>query len=412
MKISDVFTPRNVKVNHKTYVPRSDLEIALMRSIQGSLHSVLFGESGNGKSWLYRKVFAENGYHYKVANCANACRGKSVAGEIYAALMPRGLAHKTGYNEQKEAAVKAVVAEGKISHLGQFRIEPIDQLYQALSTFRTQVGSSDAVVVLENLEAVVDDADLMEELANILLLLDDPVYGDFKIKFLLVGVPNGVLELFAKTKNIESVSNRLRELPKVGGLTLPMIETLVHKGFNELLMYNLADESKMAIAKHIHKITLGVAQRGQEYCEHLAYALEDAKLIYSPNRLQEADNAWLLGGLRQAYTVVESHLNSKQTTISRRNQVIYCIGYMRSHQIDAASIAEKIKVDFSSTAKDNNMGISTILAELADSEMPLLRKNPKTKDFRVADPRYLMCIRLMLYINPTSRAVEKKAFKH
>jgi hypothetical protein len=412
MKISDVFTPRTTTVNLKTYVPRSELELALSRSIQGSLHSVLFGESGNGKSWLYRKVFEGNGYHYKVANCANACRAKSVAGEIYKALMPKGFVQKTGYNETKEATAKAVFLDGKISHQGQYKVDDVDQLYVALSTFRKQIGLGDAVVVLENLEAIVDDADLMDELANILLLLDDPIYGDFKIKFLLVGVPNGVLELFAKTKNVESVANRLHELPKVGGLTLPMVETLVDKGFNDLLKYNLPSASKTEIAAHIHRVTLGVAQRAQEYCEHLAYALEDARLIYSNERLKEADKAWLSGGLRQAYTAIESHLNSKQTTIARRNQVIYCIGYMTSHQIDSISIAEKIKANFPSTAKENNMGIAGILADLAASEMPLLRKNPKTKDFRVADPRYLMCIRVMLYINPVSRAVEKKAFKH
>jgi len=106
MKISDVFTPRTTTVNLKTYVPRSELELALSRSIQGSLHSVLFGESGNGKSWLYRKVFEGYGYHYKVANCANACRAKSVAGEIYKALMPKGFVQKPATTKRKRLLQK------------------------------------------------------------------------------------------------------------------------------------------------------------------------------------------------------------------------------------------------------------------------------------------------------------------
>jgi hypothetical protein len=293
----------------------------------------------------------------------------------------------------------------------QYRVGAVDPLFQAFSTFRGNIGSGDAIVVLENLEAIFDEPALMSELANILLLLDDPVYGEYKIKFLLVGVPNGILEYFAKTKNIESVANRLEELPKVDGLTSPMVETLVDTGFNELLKYNLSKETVSTISRHVHHVTLGVAQRVQEYCERLAYKLEDARLVYSPDRLKEADYDWLSIGLRQAYTLIESHLNSKQTTVARRNQVIYCIGRMTGHQIDSNGVTERIKVEFPSTAKESNMGVASILAELSLSDAPILRKNPKTKDYRVVDPRYLMCIRAMLFKNPTTAAVEKRAFK-
>lgn len=411
MKINEVFTPRTTTVNLKTYVPRLALETALARSVQGSLHSVLFGESGNGKSWLYRKVFAQLGFHYKVANCANASRSKSVAGEIRAALIPNGSAQQTGYQEVREATDQAFQATGAVSQHDHFIVTPVDPLYVALATFRRQIGNGDAIVVLENLEAIFDDPELMNELGNILLLLDDPVYGEFRIKFLLVGVPNGVLEYFAKTKNVESVANRLEELPKVDGLTPPMVETLVETGFNQLLKFSLSNGVVSEVARHVHHVTLGVAQRVQEYCERLAYKLEDAKLVYSKERLKDADREWLGIGLRQAYTAIESHLNSKQTTVARRNQVIFCIGRMTGHQIDSSGVADKIKSEFPATAKESNMGVGSILAELASAENPLLRKNPKTKDYRVIDPRYLMCIRVMLFKNPETLVVEKRAFK-
>ena len=50
----------------------------------------------------------------------------------------------------------------------------------------------------------------MDELANIILLLDDERYSIYKVYFLLVGTPNGVLQYFRKTKNTESVSNRIK----------------------------------------------------------------------------------------------------------------------------------------------------------------------------------------------------------
>lgn len=411
MKIQEVFTPRTAAVNLRTYVPRIGLETALARSVQGSLHSVLFGESGNGKSWLYRKVFSQLGFHYKVANCANACRSRSVAAEIHSAIVPKGVARKTAFVESREASPSDFKASGTLSQQTQYIVSTADPLFEAFSTFRSNIGNGDAIIVLENLEAIFDDQELMGELGNILLLLDDPVFGDFRIKFLLVGVPNGILEYFAKTKNIESVSNRLEELPKVDSLTLPMVETLVETGFNQLLKYNLSNETLDAISNHTHHLTLGVAQRVQEYCERLAYKLEDARLVFSADRLREADADWLAIGLRQAYTVIESHLNSKDTTVGRRNQVIYCIGRMTGHQIDSNGVSDRIRTEFPTTAKDSNMGVASILAELASSEPPLLRKNPKTKDYRVVDPRYLMCIRAMLFKNPVTGAVEKRSFK-
>jgi hypothetical protein len=99
MKVNEVFTPRSSQVNLKTYVPRLSLERALLRSVQGTMHAVLFGESGNGKSWLYKKVLDQHGIHFKVANCANASRMKSLTNEIVNTLLPAGSAQKTGYSK-------------------------------------------------------------------------------------------------------------------------------------------------------------------------------------------------------------------------------------------------------------------------------------------------------------------------
>jgi hypothetical protein len=281
-------------------------------------------------------------------------------------------------------------------------------LLAALAKFRSQIGRGEAVLVLDNLESIFGNSGLMDELADILILLDDPRYAKHNIKFLIVGVPNGVLEYFATTKNLESVSNRLEELPKVGGMNLAMVTTLADRGFNNLLGFGLDEKSIREIASHIHHCTMGVAQRVQEYCERLAYKIEDNRQ-YLPDFLKEADTEWLRMGLRQAYTVIEAHLNSKKTTIARRNQVVYCIGRLTTHQLDSSKVADKIREEFSETVKETNMGIGTILSELASADSPLLKKNPKTNEYRVADPRYIMCIRTMLR-KGSNGAVEKLSF--
>jgi len=408
--IPEVFTPRSSEVNLKTYVPRLDLERALLRSVQGSMHSLLFGESGNGKSWMYKKVLDQNQIIYRVANCANASRMKSITSEIVGALVKTGAAQRTGYTENKEASIKAVVAEGKLVHQDQYQLQLLEPLEQALSAFRQYIGDGPAVVVLDNLESIFGNTERMDELADIIILLDDQRYAKYKLKFLIVGVPNGVLEYFAKTKNLESVSNRLEELPKVGGLSAAMVSTLVMRGFNELLRFNLSPESVEEIGRHIHHVTMGVAQRVQEYCEKLAYRIDDNRKLFTSGLLKNADSDWLLLGMRHGYTVVESHLNSKRTTIARRNQVIFSIGKIKRHQIDSGNVTDVLKEEFPETVSETNMGIGSILADLATGESPLLKKNPKTNEFRVVDPRYIMCIRLMLWKHPGTNIVEKRSF--
>lgn len=410
LKISEVFTPRSSTVNLRTYVPRLDLERSLLRSIQGSMHSLLFGESGNGKSWLYKKVLEQSNIPYRVANCANASRLKSLTNEIIGVLVSPGTAQKTGFTENKEAAVKAVFAEGKLVHQDQYRLQLEDPLEAAFAHFSQQHDGKLAVIVLDNLESIFSNAERMDELADIIILLDDPRYARYRLKFLIVGVPNGVLEYFAKTKNLESVSNRLEELHKVGGLTQPMIATLVRIGYNDLLRFALSPGSLEEISRHIHYVTLGVAQRAQEYCEKLAYLIEESKRVYRTELLQNADRDWLMLGMRQAYTVVEAHLNSRRTTIARRNQVIFCIGKMKTHQLDSSKITERIREEFPETVPETNMGIGGILSDLANDEPPLLKRNPKTNEYRVVDPRYVMCIRTMLRKDVKTGSVTKLSF--
>jgi len=49
-----------------------------------------------------------------------------------------------------------------------------------------------------------------------------------------------------------------------------------------------------------------------------------------------------------------------------------------------------------------------LTTKLSKNEHPLLRKNSKTHDYSLIDPRYAMCIRIALYEN--SGIIIKKSF--
>jgi hypothetical protein len=409
-KVNQVFTPRRDEVNNLMYVNRPKLEKDLRRAIEGSQHVVLCGESGNGKSWLYKKVFGDE-VRYVTANCANANRLSSLTKEIELVAFPGGVPVKTGYKETKGAGIGAGFLDAKISHEGSFSYSESEPLLVAFRKLFNDAKKNQTIVVLENLESIFGNGSRMDELADILLLLDDARYAALKIKFLIVGTPSGVLEYFAKTKEMESVSNRLVELEKVSGFDADQVKDLVKRGFVFGLDVAMSDEDMDALAKRIFYVTMGVAQRVHEYCEQLGYRIEDNNWEYTSLLRRSAEMAWLTGGLRQSYSVLEANLNSRDTAVARRNQVIYSIGQLRTHQFYSSGIESIIAREFPDTIPETNMGIGSILTELSRGDDALLVRNEKTGQYRVRDPRYTMCIRAALYVNPTTKKVTKRNFK-
>jgi Cdc6-like AAA superfamily ATPase len=116
LPVSEVFTPRRTDVNKSIYVERPELQTELRRALQGSMHVVIFGDSGSGKSWLYKKVMEDLGAHICTANCGNAARLNSVTTEIHNAIIPEGTPELTGYDEEKKAALKIPLVEGVVSN--------------------------------------------------------------------------------------------------------------------------------------------------------------------------------------------------------------------------------------------------------------------------------------------------------
>lgn len=403
VEVSDVFTPRNSNVNLEMYVDRPDIEKSLLRLIKRNTHTLIFGESGNGKSWLYKKVLDENKIPYKVVNCANASRYNSITGAICEAIIPSGTSKKLRYNEDKKAGINAAVAKAEITHTGSYELSQEDDLLHAFKYYNNK-KSGKKIIVLDNLESIFNSTELMSELANIVILLDDDLYAKNNINLLIVGVPNDVLQYYRNIKNFESVSNRITEAKKVESLDYNQVLDIIKKGFM-LLKMNIPEEQLIEIVNHVYDVTLGIAQRVHEYGEHLAYAIQDNNNIYEDSLLKNADSAWLGEGFRQTYQVIEEHLNSRETTVARRNQVIFCIAKITQHQFDSNDVEKLIREEFPETIANTNMGIGSILSNLSKGEKPLLNRNSKNNNYSFRDSRYIMCIKLMLIKKEDSSGV-------
>ncbi len=407
-KIIEVFTPRRSEVNSSMYVDRPFHEKLLLRAIQRNSHTLLFGESGNGKSWLYKKVLESNGTPYVVANCANASRLNSLTQEICNAIIEPGTIKKLGFDEEKAAEIGAYFAKGSLKNTGKYSIAQDEPLLDAFKLFLAAQNKK-KIIVLDNLESIFNSQKLMTELADIIILLDDSRYAACDINILVVGIPNGILQYFREIKNSESVANRIYEIDRVSCLEQDQTTQIIKTGFDQLKILT-TDSTLQAISQHVWNVTLGTAQRVHEYCEVLAFTIEENDWKYDSSLLKKADEDWLYQGLHQSYQVIEGHLNSRETAVARKNQIIFCIAKVSSHQFSSSRIDGLIRKEFPSTIPETNMGIGSILSELSKGSSPLLNKNESANRYSIRDPRYLMCIRLMLYKDSAHNKVIKRNF--
>lgn len=151
-----------------------------------------------------------------------------------------------------------------------------------------------------------------------------------------------------------------------------------------------------------------MAQRIHEYCEKLAYIIEDNDWNVPDNELEKADFDFVKTSLYKSYAIVEKCMNERETKAGRRNQVLYSLGCIDQTSFDYSDVEKVVRENFPNSTSGVTLGISQILSDLAKDDMNLLRKTPKGNSYRFADPKYLMCIRLMLSLNSEKETVSKK----
>ncbi|MGP1677473.1 MAG: nSTAND1 domain-containing NTPase [Burkholderiales bacterium] len=389
--INEIFTPRGASINSKIYVERTELERELVRALKGSLHVIVFGDSGNGKSWLYKKVLGDLGWRSIIANCANASRTGSLTQEIYNTVMA-GSPTLESYTEAKGANVLGA----KLEHTNQYDVPGAEPLFAAFQKMRANSDGGRTVLVLDNLEQIFSSKKLMEELGNIITLLDDERYAQSNVKLLIVGVPSGVTEYFAKTPNLHTVANRVQEISEVASLSQAQVNLLIKKGLIDQLGIKIDPFDFENWQDHIYSVTLGIAQRVHEYCEQLAYVAEEAGWVGRLEQIDRADHAWLKLGLKESYHVVQSLMNERETKAGRRNQVLYALGRINSRTFNPARVEEVLRNHFVQSTENVALAIGQILADLSERQTSIVKRTPKGDEFEFTDPRYAMSIRAML----------------
>ncbi|OIP87585.1 MAG: hypothetical protein AUK37_01275 [Rhodobacterales bacterium CG2_30_65_12] len=403
-----VFTPRAASVNKEMYVDRSDLEARLGELVRGSKHIIIHGESGNGKTWLYKKVFAEERTPYATVNLANASRFGSIEKAISEKIK------KTKGNEkalsqivvQTEARVTPAGVGASINNQKIYEVVEQDSLLALMMLVRAKGGRRPGLIVFDNFETVLESDALISELANMLVLLDDDDYAEYGVKICIVGVPAEIRDYITKLSSVQTLSNRMVELPEVARLTGDEADLLVKKGLMELLGLEIDTISEAftriqwstdRIAQYLHELGLEVALIAQKNNE-----------VVNSDVIERAEGRWFETSISAVRQIVDTNLNARETKAGRRNQVIYALGCIKTEDFKYSDVEAVVRQEFPDSTEGVELNIIQRLGELEKGTHPIVKRVPKGDAYRVINPKVKIAIRVML--RKVNGRVEKVPF--
>lgn len=404
LRPEDVFSPRAPSVNLRSYVPRPDLELALIDALRTPKHVVVHGESGTGKSWLYKKVLGELGYHYEVANMGLCASLGSISAVLLKTICRETPSERT---EGRELGTNALI-KGGVSSAQKMSLHS-DPFFDSLESVSIRGQSKPAVLVFDNLEQVVRSGALVEELAGLLLLVDDERYARHEVKIILVGTSNEVRSLINNVHYSGTIANRLTEIPEVSRLSEDQSRSFVMRGFSDQLAYEIEDFIEFVPSLEYYSDR--IPQYLQELCLIIAQEADRAGGAIDKPLFFKSMKRWVQTALVKDLTRVEHNLNSIATKIGRRNQVIYCLGALRNkYDFSAADIEKKLKQEFPASSQGKVLNVAQILSDLSGGEHPIICKSPKGKYYRFLDPKFRIITRWLFLKMPGSEDLSMRDF--
>lgn len=403
MKPEDVFTPRSPQINEGMYVDRPELERQIRNALSGQKNIILYGESGNGKTWLYNRVFQARGVHFEVLNLGFAKLHSDLRPVIRDKLGDFGVIEQTDVRGEVKSGFMPQNVGVQVTNTTTKSMVPKSDLVTLFSNTRQRAGTKPAVIVFDNFEQIVSQDEIIQQISSILILLDDPVLAASNVKIMIVGVPGDIKAMIGKSSNATTISNRVTEIDEVERLSLDQSKELMERGFVSKLKLKFEIDKDLAfqriawltdrIAQHIHELCLTIARQSVEFNngrvtdDVLAASIED----------------WLKDSLSSDYTVVEQHMNSRETKTGRKNQTLFALGACDLEDFKNKDIDAVVRAEFPNSTKDTLLDIPGMMSKFSSSDNPLIRRTKKDDAYRFVSPKYRMAIRAILEKGPNEK---------
>lgn len=401
----NVFTPRSAEVNTRLYIPRPELETELTEALDETQHIIIFGESGNGKSWLYKRVFQDVKVDFEVINLVNASRLGSLSDAFRDKIDRLEELRKKDYELAKSAKLAPGGFGAEFDGTWTYEIGRKEPFEDLLNYMQKRAGRRKKVLVFDNFEQVASDEKLCKEVSNCVILLDDPTYAAYGVKICIVGVPSGIEEILAKHGNIQTLSSRLKEIPEVERMTVSEAKVLMELGLEKILELRIEFEKDSfynsilwitdRIALELHEFGLRLAKEGRKNRNKID------QIVWN-----RAVKKWTDNSIKSYCSAVSMRLNARETKAARRNQCIFACGKIDKPNFTYKDIEQIVRHEFGASAAGVSLNISGELSSLANGENPVLKRLPSDDAYRLASPKFRMAIRAMLTKDSNGRVVK------
>ena len=393
----EIFNPRK-EYDPEMYIQRPDHEKQFKNALRNDLCILVHGQSGTGKTWLTRRVLLEEEYYFKQVNLASASTAKSIS-MCFQRIMAREKWNiRTRYSETKQASLKVPIADGGVSHTAEYAPD-IDYFLEFLKFMKHRAPNKGRkrYIVFENFETIIDNEELIKELSNYIVLIDDDEVLKYNTKIIIVAATTDIQSYFQKASNINTIDNRVMELPEIRTLTTQQSFELVGRGFEKLDIKFMSQEDENLYKRKIAWITGGFPQRLHEYCLDLSLRCKENNWVAKKEFLSQAMITWLSTSLNKNYAAISKIFVYNTQKVSRRNQVLFCLGLKEKEQFTSEEVMLDMMSEFPYSTKKTKLNVTHILNSLCRTEPVILFKDENTKKFRLSDNKFTLCLRSMLF---------------
>jgi len=397
----EVFTPRAPTINPRMYIDRGKLEKDLAKQIRGGRHIILHGESGNGKTWLYKKVFSDHDVPHTVVNLANASRLGSLQMALKDKIKKQSPGEKLSQKVvNKSAGLNVPFAKANISDQKIYEIVEREPLEALMSLLYREASGKKSIIIFDNFEQIVEKPDVIKEISDAIILLDDEDYAQFGVKFCIVGVPSDIREYISNQASLETISNRVVEVPEVARLSLEESRALLKRGLIDELNLSVDDQfienavwKTDRIAQHLHEFGLECARE----------AIENDRML-DQKSFERAELSWFSTSISVVQEAVSHNMNARETRAGRRNQLIYALGCLKTEDFKYADLETLIREEFPDSTRGVILNVAQTLSTIEKSQFPLVKRVPKGDAYRLINPKTKIAIRVMIRKSKDGRA--------
>ncbi|WP_273502030.1 AAA family ATPase [Paracoccus sphaerophysae] len=375
------------------YVDRVEHQRELRRAIRSGYNVIIYGDSGCGKSWLYKKVFSDENIFYVTLDLNN-CKSDDDIDLLALEIIE---ASSDWVEVERSHAGEAGIMPSGVGLKGnkstKFRRKNQSALEQLCSYAAAKSRGRRPFIVFENLEHCLDNESVVATLRSLVLSIDDEMSARSTVQLCFVGVPADIKAILADNNRYQTIANRIAEIPELERMSKQESRQVIYNGFiKELQMSSAGFEFCVS---QIQFLSDRIPQYIHDICLQIAFVAEDEnRNEINPGLVVDGATRWVETNARQSRDSVERVLKYQHRSGDLRAIALYSLANLDHVSFTAAEVEEKIRNDFPIfAASRKRLSAARMLNEFCDGNSRILKFDADARRYRIVTPKLRSVVR-------------------